>query len=212
LFFGKAVMLVEGLSEAILLPVIAKRCLGFDIDDKGISIVAVQGVSFRPFANLFGPQGIRRRCAILTDSDPGQDVFPLTAQDPDYQPCQRVINLQNDMDRKQGYVRVFASLKTLEHDIVVSGNRRIVEQALKLAVDLNEKITGPSVQEAVNESELRAFSSKTLDAVSGAKGAFAQALAEKIAEEQASFQVPSCITQAFDFLLNQDEQEGENGG
>jgi putative ATP-dependent endonuclease of OLD family len=208
LFFGKSVILVEGLSEAILLPVIAKESLGFDVDDKGMSIVAVQGISFRPFAALFGPEGIRRRCAILADSDPGEDSFPINRDDPDYQPAQRVVNLQAEMDRgKRNYVKVFSNLKTLEHDVIVSGNREIVEKALGIAVDLSDKITQPKVEEAIEQHDQKAFSQAVLQVISGAKGAFAQALAEAIADDGSSFRVPDYISDAFSFLLNQDEAD-----
>ena len=211
LFFGKSVMLVEGLAEAILLPVIAKQCLGFDVDDKGISIVAVQGVAFRPFATLFGPDGIQRKCAILTDSDPGEDTFPLSRDDPEYQPAQRVKNLREEMEReKRDYVQVFDSLKTLEHDIIVSGNRELVEGALEIALTLSDKITRPKVEEAVGKQDLKDFSRAVLKVVSSAKGAFAQALAEKIAEGGTTFQVPDYISAAFNFLLDKSEASGSH--
>jgi putative ATP-dependent endonuclease of the OLD family len=117
LFFGKSVMLVEGLSEAILLPVIAKACLDIDLDDKGISVVAVQGISFRPFTTLFGSEGIQRKCAILADSDPGIDCFPLSTNDPTYRPAQRVVNLQAEMIRDKyeysrfGHFRMCSALE-----------------------------------------------------------------------------------------------------
>ena len=54
LLFAKSVLLVEGISEAILLPVIAKKCYGIDLNDKGVSVVSVQGTGFAPFLQLFG--------------------------------------------------------------------------------------------------------------------------------------------------------------
>ena len=208
LFFGKSVMLVEGLAEAILLPIIAKESLGFDIDDKGISVVAVQGVSFRPFATLFGPRGIQRKCAILTDSDPDKESFPFGIEDPSYQPAQRVINLRDEMRKnKDNYVRVFHNLKTLEHDLIIAGNRQLIEDALNLAVTLSDKITSPKVDQAIKEEDLKDFSRSVLEVVSGAKGAFAQALAEKISEAGTSFMVPKYICDAFEFLLSENSLE-----
>lgn len=209
LFFGKSVMLVEGLAEAILLPVIAKKCLGFDIDDKGISIVAVGGISFRPFATLFGPKGIQRKCAILADSDPGPDSFPLNRDDSDYKPAQRVMNLRTEME-KENYIKVFNNLKTIEHDIIAFGNREIVEKALNIALDLSDRITQPKVEEAISQQGTRAFSQSVLEVISDAKGAFAQALADTIAESGTSFTVPDYISDAFNFLLNKDSAGESN--
>jgi putative ATP-dependent endonuclease of OLD family len=204
LFFANSVMLVEGLAEAIVFPVIAEHCLGFNVDDKHISIVAVQGTGFRPFANLFGPDAIQRRCAIVTDADPDAGCFPLSENEPGYEPAARVTILQAEMEEaKAGYVRVFPNLKTLEHDLIVHGNRPLVEEALRRAVDLSEKITDPKVATAcgVPSADLRGFSRAVLDAVGSAKGAFAQALAGVISERSTEFVVPDYIQDAFEFCV-----------
>lgn len=93
LFFAKGVILVEGISEAILFPVFAKVMDALDKDKydpidnngkewrpkynlerKGIEIVNVSGVAFEHFAKLFIPKEdneacLSSRCAIITDDD-----------------------------------------------------------------------------------------------------------------------------------------------
>ncbi|MDI6767380.1 MAG: AAA family ATPase [Bacteroidota bacterium] len=97
LFFGKGVILVEGISEALLLPVFS-RIMDFNfnkdkeekdlkalynLEKRGIEIVNVGGVAFDHFANLFiAPkqekekgdvkkqyQMLSAHCSILTDDD-----------------------------------------------------------------------------------------------------------------------------------------------
>ena len=72
LFFARAVLLVEGISEVLLLPVLAQR-LGQRLDQTAIEIVGVSGVSFAPFAKLFNSDDASKRfdirCAIVTDDD-----------------------------------------------------------------------------------------------------------------------------------------------
>ena len=76
LFFANGVILVEGIAEAILLPVLAKYCLEnpVDLDKEGIEIVNVGGVAFEHFAKLFNNESAKKRlkskCALITDSDP----------------------------------------------------------------------------------------------------------------------------------------------
>ena len=206
LFFGKSVMLVEGLSEAILLPVVAKACLHLDVNDRGISVVAVQGISFRPFASLFGRHAIQRRCAILADSDPGKDRFPLSEDDEEYAPAARVVNLRDEMrDTKADYVRVFTNLKTLEHDIIVAGNRDLVVQALERAARGGGRITPAKVKAATELEDPRDFSRAVLTAISDAKGEFAQVLADVVAENPRSFRVPQYICDAFAFVSGEEE-------
>lgn len=72
LFFAKAVLLVEGISEALILPPLALRA-GLRIDQSSIEVVPVSGVSFGPFAKLFNSEDANQRldlpCAIVTDDD-----------------------------------------------------------------------------------------------------------------------------------------------
>lgn len=214
LFFARSVLLVEGLSEALLVPIIAKYCFDIDLDDKGVSIVSVHGTSFLAFIELFGPAIIRKKCAVLADSDPPpdntvdppRDRFPLTTQDRDYQPNQGIINLQSLMTtEKPEFVQVFTNLKTLEHDLIVanSGNRNIIENALDLSVTLSTRITQPKVDIAKSKTDIKEFSQAVLATISEAKGAFAQALAEQIVtsnDPKTGFLVPDYIKQAFAFL------------
>ncbi|MCW4470235.1 AAA family ATPase [Flavobacterium sp. MFBS3-15] len=74
LFFASGVILVEGISEALLLPILAKR-LGeqYDLDKNGIEIVNINGVAFDAFARLFNndnfPERLASHCSLITDDD-----------------------------------------------------------------------------------------------------------------------------------------------
>jgi putative ATP-dependent endonuclease of the OLD family len=75
LLFSRGVILVEGITEALLLPVLARR-LGLNLEENGISIVPVCGVDFDTIAQLFGDKGLRIRLSIVTDGDPGTKDDP----------------------------------------------------------------------------------------------------------------------------------------
>ena len=213
LFFARSVILVEGLAEALLLPHIAKLRFSVDLDDRGVSIVAVHGTGFRPFIQMFGPQGLKKKCAVLIDSDPptsprpdqpyteNEDHFPLGTGDSDYKPNQSVLNLiQEVRNERDGYVRVFSSLKTFEHDFIVHNRREVIIEALKIAVPMSTKITQTAVNRAIAQTDEKSFSKLALYAVSNAKGAFAQALVEQILSSEEVLYVPPYIYEAFQFL------------
>lgn len=70
-FFSKGVILVEGWSEEILLPVLAKK-IGYDLTEKEISIVNVGSTAYLRFAKIFLRQDeniIDIPVAIITDLD-----------------------------------------------------------------------------------------------------------------------------------------------
>ena len=55
LFFARGVVLVEGVAEQLLLPVIAER-LGMSLAENGVTVINIGGVAFPPFTDLFGPE------------------------------------------------------------------------------------------------------------------------------------------------------------
>lgn len=73
LFFAKGVILVEGISEALLLPVFA-RLMGneYDLDKHGIEVIET-GISFQRYSGLFNSDDSSKRlnfkCSVITDDD-----------------------------------------------------------------------------------------------------------------------------------------------
>jgi len=84
LFFAKGVMVVEGDSENILLPTLAKL-LGRDFTEHGVSIVNVGGVGLRRYARIFQRKDVNEEdkekqikipVACITDLDVMPDCAP----------------------------------------------------------------------------------------------------------------------------------------
>jgi putative ATP-dependent endonuclease of the OLD family len=71
--FCRAAILVEGLSEAYLLPALA-RVLGFDLDAHGVVLADVAGTDFGPYRDLLGPNALDVPHVIVTDGDPVRRV------------------------------------------------------------------------------------------------------------------------------------------
>jgi len=84
LFFARAVVIVEGDAENILLPALA-RLIGRDFTDHGVSVVNVGGVGLRRYARIFQRKGVMDEqnnqqlaipIACLTDLDVMPDCAP----------------------------------------------------------------------------------------------------------------------------------------
>ena len=69
LLFSKAVILVEGDGEELLIPSLIKRGFGVSLDELGIGLINVGSVAFEYIACIFSDERIQRRCAIVTDLD-----------------------------------------------------------------------------------------------------------------------------------------------
>lgn len=67
IFFGKGVILVEGISEEILLPIFAEK-MGFELDSKGVIVCNVNSTNFYPYLKLLIKLNIPR--VLITDGDP----------------------------------------------------------------------------------------------------------------------------------------------
>lgn len=69
LMFSKSVILVEGDGEEILIPNLFKKVLGISLDEIGVGLINIGSVAFEYVASLFAENRIRKKCAIITDSD-----------------------------------------------------------------------------------------------------------------------------------------------
>jgi putative ATP-dependent endonuclease of OLD family len=125
LLFSKGVILVEGITEALLLPVLARR-LGISLEQHAVSIVPVYGVDFATLAKLFGNTKLQLPLAIVTDGDPEViDAAEHGGKVPkgypgDAEACNRVQNLKH-LESADPLTKVFASTVTLEYDLGLAG-------------------------------------------------------------------------------------------
>jgi len=68
LFFARRVLMVEGIAEALLVPVFAKMAGGC-LKKSAVTVVNVDGINFNAFLPLFGKDKLAIPFAILTDGD-----------------------------------------------------------------------------------------------------------------------------------------------
>lgn len=124
LFYAKGVILVEGISEALLLPVFA-NILGlieegspdkYSLVKHGIEIVNVGGLSFDAFAKLFNENDenkrLASRCAIITDTDKTDSTLSARAQS-----AQKL---------EGGNLKTFLSKHTFEHEFFNLRNNSVL--------------------------------------------------------------------------------------
>jgi putative ATP-dependent endonuclease of OLD family len=88
MLFAKRIILVEGIAEAVLLPVLARHCVfGDDLDKRrkfhAVTIINVGSVDFTPYIKLLlgsiDGLSVMDHLVVITDSDPDPDGEP----DPD---------------------------------------------------------------------------------------------------------------------------------
>lgn len=126
LYFAKGALLVEGISEAILLPVLAQR-LGSDLTKLHISVIPICGVAFETFKKLLGSKGLGIPIGIITDADP--PIKRGETYDRDVPESFEGVFKHSDRTKKlhgafagNSTVSVFNSDLTLEFDLANAGD------------------------------------------------------------------------------------------
>ncbi|MDE0702921.1 MAG: AAA family ATPase [Rhodospirillaceae bacterium] len=201
LLFGGRVLLVEGIAEAILFPVIAKHYV-LKNQPSGLRIfrstvfVPIDGVDFVPYAKaLLTPyRGIRiaDRLVIVTDGD------RQTVEEDQALPGEnRKANLDTLASEMQAScaLDVFVNTYSLEAELVASGNHDIMKEVYlelhpRSVAKWNAAVNGSPHEQACSIQKL--FRSTP-------KGDFAHLLAERITSRE-SFVVPEYICQAIHSL------------
>jgi putative ATP-dependent endonuclease of the OLD family len=71
LFFARRILMVEGIAEVLLLPVLAKIA-GGSLKESSVTVLNADGINFNAFLPLFGEGRLNFPVAILTDGDAGK--------------------------------------------------------------------------------------------------------------------------------------------
>jgi len=109
LLFSKKIIFVEGISEAILIPLFAKK-YDFDLDKNGVEVVNVQGINFKHFIPLFDKKNrLNFKGVILTDDD--RETIDGEPSD---------TNKDINYYCKNKTIKVYSSVKTFEYDLILS--------------------------------------------------------------------------------------------
>lgn len=188
LFFAKGVILVEGVTEALLIPCFAKL-MGerYNLEKNGIEVV-ITGTSFLHYAGLFKSNDANERlninCATLTDGDEHKNGGKL---------CNRIKNLNK---AEQGNFKVFYSKNTFECELFeCNENNGIIDKVFDSVHERIRKSAGDSWGSKIFLKKLE--SNKT-------KSEFAYKLLEYLDENpESDFVIPNYIQKAIKFVIGE---------
>lgn len=197
LFFARAVILVEGVAEQLLVPVLAER-MGRPLSTSGVAVINVGGVAFPPFTDLFGLDKLPYRLAVVSDSDGQPSIDELEGEDEALSPRAAAL-----AERAGDNVIVRLATKTLEWDFAMAGNSKVMLDALAQV----KPIAGPRLEKEIAESTEQERADAILKKVADVKGRFAQELAELVADDNQSITVPTYLKEAIEWVTDSQEPE-----
>lgn len=194
LFFARAVILVEGVAEQLLVPVIAER-LKRPLAPSGVTVINVNGVAFPPFTDLFGPEKLPYRLAVISDGD-----RQASEDDAEDEPSPLSARASRLAERSTENVQVRLAERTLEWDLAQAGNSELMFAAL---AQVKPK-AGPKLQEELADADPVTVADRLLAYLgdNNLKGRFAQELADLVADEKYDFVVPDYLREGIEWVAD----------
>ncbi len=192
LFFSNGAILVEGISEALLMPIFS-RIVGdkYDIDKAGIELVNLNGVAFSHFANLFNNdddnKNLKIRCSLITDDDTENENEEITSR----------AKIASELARKN--LKVFLAERTFEFELFIAGNKDIL-------LSIYAEMHPVSAARIITDADIRVYGARFLEKVisNKAKSELAHRLAVKLSTDEVarnSFIVPTYIQDSIKYAV-----------
>lgn len=192
MFFANGAILVEGISEALLMPVFS-RMVGdeYNIERAGIELVNLSGVAFSHFANLFNNEfeekNLQTRCSLITDDDRDSETDEISSR----------AKIAKELEKKN--LKVFLSERTFEFELFISGNKDIL-------LSIFSEMHPVAAERIVTDADIRIYADNFLKKViaNKAKSELSHRLAVKLAsdaEARNSFIVPEYIKSAIKYAV-----------
>ena len=225
IFFAKGIIFVEGITEAILIPILAKR-LGISLEKKHISVIPIGGVDFGTILSLFSTNGIPIRVAVITDGDPlvenntnaeseepkWKTDFPAGYSTNVYPRCARTTSLLDSVGTSTN-VKVFTSNVTLEFDLTNAGNNnpKVVFDAWKTLFTGAQSVINSGIidgTEPTKRKALEVWRGICRSSTTKSKPEFIQALSDKLISKTDDvltiplneFEIPQYLKEAIEHV------------
>lgn len=192
LFFSNGVILVEGISEALLLPVFSKN-MGekYDLEKNGIEIVNINGVAFEHFGKLFNSESpekaLRCRCAIITDNDIDRETEEIASR------------ARKAKELEKNNLKVELAEETFEFELFKSGNKDVL---LSIFSEMHPKAAKNIHEGNLLKEHARNFVDKVIS--NKAKSELSHRLSVLLTEDEDirnSFKVPEYIQKAIRWVV-----------
>jgi putative ATP-dependent endonuclease of OLD family len=195
MFFARRLILVEGIAEQIVIPMLFEQETGQSLEGIGCTVVNVNGVAFRHFLTIV-KNGFFKKCVVLTDSDAGTKTE------------NRAAALQADF-KGIPHIDIQVTIEsTFEKDLVSAnmsgGGKELLLDALSMTKPRNG--TKLRIATGVNDIDVETFFTEIVNY----KAEFAFSLMSTIEDERQvaendnrpskKLAIPYYISQAFNFI------------
>jgi predicted ATP-dependent endonuclease of OLD family len=185
MFFARRLILVEGITEQTVVPVLFEKSEGKTLEAVGCTILNVNGVSFRHFLTIIR-NGFFRKCVVLTDRDTGTKVE------------ERADKLKADFDDGKVINIQKTTESTFEKDLITANCSGHGKQLLLSALEATKPNSGAKFRESTGKDDIDAEA--FFDEIANYKTEFAFNLVVEMRQPSTKLIPPKYIKDAFNFI------------
>lgn len=180
MFFARKIIMVEGISEQILIPKFYEIHTDRTLEKDGITLINVNGVAFKHFLEII-KHGYYKKCLVITDSDTNTKMENRAANlEEDYKQLNELISIEKTQE------------STFEKDIIkdnLNVIRKVLAETRKFKIKKLLKLIKNEQREMTIE--------EGFDLIKNHKSEFAFNLSDYVSGD---FNVPQYIKAGFEFL------------
>lgn len=186
LFYSRRVILVEGISERLLIPVFFKLVTGHSIEKSSCCVINVNGLAFSNFLEIIR-NGYFLKCLVLTDSDIETNTKER-ATDLRTKYASQLINV------------AITTQTTFEKDIIIVNKTGLGKNILLNALETTRPNAGKAFRTNTGNADIDVDCFFSL--VEDYKSEFAYALMLELDQNCSGFEVPTYIHDGITFLTD----------
>lgn len=187
MFFADRIILVEGISEQLLIPIFFNKYKKQKLEQIGCNVVNVCGVAFKHFLEII-KRGYFIKCVVFTDSDIGTKSENRAQELKKKYDIDKIINVQETEN------------STFEKDIIESNKKNKGKNILLNALIQTRHEKGNELKKNLGNADIDVENFYQL--IEDYKSEFAFNLASILKENTEEFELPKSIKQGFNFLCN----------
>jgi putative ATP-dependent endonuclease of the OLD family len=187
LFYSRRIILVEGISEKLLIPVFFKLHKTHTLEEASCCIVNVNGLAFANFLEII-KDGYFIKCLVLTDSDAGTAVE------------NRGATLATEYSAVPQIKVQITSHSTFEKDVIDANKTGQGKGILLKALLITRPVAGKIYEDGLSGGDIVVDDFFAL--IVSYKSEFAYNLLVSLSEDSAGFNIPPYITTGFDFITS----------
>jgi putative ATP-dependent endonuclease of the OLD family len=190
MFYARRIILVEGIAEQILVPVLFNLTYSRTLDSIGCNVINVNGVAFKHFLEII-KNGYFIKCAVLTDGDEGKRTE------------NRAVNLKRDYEKPYKNIKVSINKDTFEKELIEANRDGKGKKVLLKALNSTRPKLGPEYSEKVSNKGIG--SEEFFSMIEEYKSEFAFNLGDELKKiGKSDFKVPTYIKEVFEFIMDID--------